>query len=76
MNTQIRGAVRRTEDQRLVTGSARYTEDLEIPGALHAAFVRSAVAHGRIVAIDTEEAKAAPGVAGVYTAADLELGTL
>ncbi len=76
MNTQIRGAVRRTEDQRLVTGSARYTEDLEMPGALHAAFVRSAVAHGRIVAIDTEEAKAAPGVVGVYTAADLGLEPL
>lgn len=76
MNTQIRGAVRRTEDQRLVTGSAKYTEDLTLPGMLHAAFVRAAVAHGRIVGIDTEEAKAAPGVVGVYTAADLELGSL
>jgi len=76
MNTQIRGAVRRTEDHRLVTGSAKYTEDLQMPGALHAAFVRSAVAHGRIDAIDTEEATAAPGVVGVYTAADLDLGTL
>jgi carbon-monoxide dehydrogenase large subunit len=76
MNTQIRGAVRRTEDQRLVTGSAKYTEDLQLPGTLHAAFVRAAVAHGRIVGIDTEEARTAPGVVGVYSAADLELGTL
>ena len=42
-------AVRRTEDARLVTGAARYLEDFQIEGALHVAFVRSPLAHARIV---------------------------
>ena len=57
----------------MVTGSARYTDDLEIPGALHAVFVRSVVAHARIGGLDTSEAAGMPGVAAVFTAADLDL---
>ena len=62
--------VRRVEDQRLLTGSGRYVDDLRIPGVLHAAFIRSAHAHARIRNIDIAEAAAQPGVVAVYTAAD------
>jgi carbon-monoxide dehydrogenase large subunit len=60
----------------MVTGSARYTDDLAIPGALHAVFVRSAVAHARITGLETGEAAAMPGVVAVLTAADLDLPSL
>ena len=63
--------VRRREDPRLVTGQAQYTPDIPLPGALHLAVVRSPYPHAEIVSIETEEAAAAPGVAGVFTAADI-----
>ena len=63
----------RREDPPLVTGAARYTDDLHPPGALHAAFVRAPLAHGRILAIDPAPAAAMAGVAGVWTAAELDL---
>jgi carbon-monoxide dehydrogenase large subunit len=65
-------AVRRTEDNRFLTGRGRYTDDLRFPGETFACFVRSPHAHARILAIDTEAAAAAPGVAGVLTHADVE----
>jgi carbon-monoxide dehydrogenase large subunit len=71
--TDMGAAVRRVEDPPLVTGSARYTEDLALPGAVHAVFVRSVLGHARINGIDTAEAAAAPGVVAVLTAADLDL---
>ena len=61
----------RREDARLLTGAARYVDDLIIPGVLHAVFVRSPHAHAAIRAIDAAAARAAPGVAGVFAAADL-----
>ena len=61
----------RKEDQRLITGRSRYTDSLTPPGTLHLYVVRSPLAHATIENIDTAEAKAAPGVFGVYTAADL-----
>jgi carbon-monoxide dehydrogenase large subunit len=67
------GAVFRREDPPLLTGAASYCEDLAPPGALHAVFVRAPLAHGRILAIDPAPAAAMPGVAGVWTAADLDL---
>jgi carbon-monoxide dehydrogenase large subunit len=67
-------ALRRVEDPPLLRGARPYTDDLREPGALYAVFVRSVVAHARIVAIDVAEAAAAPGVVGVYTADDLSLG--
>jgi aerobic carbon-monoxide dehydrogenase large subunit len=73
MVTSLGDAVRRVEDPVMVTGSARYTDDLAIPGALHAVFVRSAVAHARITGLDTGEAAGMPGVVAVLTAADLDL---
>lgn len=62
---------RRTEDRRLVTGRGRYIDDVEIPGALHACFVRSPHAHARIVSIDTSAALALPGVVAVVTGEQL-----
>jgi aerobic carbon-monoxide dehydrogenase large subunit len=64
--------IRRREDPRLVTGTARYTDDLTLPGMVNAAILRSPHAHARIRKIDTTRAQAAPGVLAVYTAPDIE----
>jgi aerobic carbon-monoxide dehydrogenase large subunit len=61
----------RREDPALLTGEARFVDDLVVPGALHAKVVRSPYAHARIRSIDTTEARAMPGVVGVFTGADL-----
>ncbi len=61
----------RKEDARFLTGHGQFVDDVVVPGALHAAFVRSDVARGRIISIDTEEAAAIPGVRAVYTADDI-----
>jgi carbon-monoxide dehydrogenase large subunit len=66
----------RTEDPVFLSRGATYTDDLtdeRLNGALHLTLVRSPLAHGRITGIDVEAAKAAPGVIGVFTAADLDL---
>jgi carbon-monoxide dehydrogenase large subunit len=64
-------ALRRKEDPRLITGRARYVEDISLPGTLWAAFVRSPEAHARIVAIDAGAARELPGVHAVFTGEDL-----
>ena len=61
----------RKEDLRFLTGHGRYVEDIEIPGALHACFVRSPHPHARIRRIEVQEAKKVPGVIAVYTGKDL-----
>jgi carbon-monoxide dehydrogenase large subunit len=61
----------RTEDPRFLTTGGVYTEDMRLPGACHVHFVRSAVAHARIAAIDVSAALEAPGVIAVFTGADL-----
>jgi len=61
----------RREDPRLLTGRGRYVDDIEVPGALHACFVRSPHAHARIVSIDPSAALQMPGVAAVLTGRDL-----
>jgi carbon-monoxide dehydrogenase large subunit len=68
----VGGAVPRAEDERFITGAARYTEDVPADGALHAEFVRAYPAHARVLSIEAGEARATPGVVGVYTAADLD----
>jgi carbon-monoxide dehydrogenase large subunit len=73
IKTVMGGEVRRREDPRLVTGRGRYTADVSREGWLHAAFVRSTVAHARIKSIDCAAAAALPGVAGIFVAADLAL---
>ncbi|MDE2583582.1 MAG: xanthine dehydrogenase family protein molybdopterin-binding subunit [Rhodospirillales bacterium] len=70
MNADPR-SLRRIEDDPLLRGAAQYVDDLAPAGLLHAAILRSPHAHARIVAIDTASARAVPGVAGVFTAADL-----
>ena len=68
--------VLRTEDPRMLTEGARYVADLRFDGAAHACFVRSTVARGRLVGVDTTEARNQPRVLGVFTAADLDLPDL
>jgi carbon-monoxide dehydrogenase large subunit len=63
--------VARREDARFLTGRGVYVDDIPLPGMLHAAFVRSDIARGRIVSVDTADAAAVPGVVAVLTAADL-----
>lgn len=62
----------RIEDDRFIRGQGRYVSDLRFDNLAHAVIVRSQVAHARINAIDTEDAKASPGVLAVYTAEDLK----
>ncbi len=64
-------AVRRVEDPALVRGQGRFTDDVTLPGQAYLAFLRSDRAHARIVAIDTQAARAMPGVLAVHTGADL-----
>ena len=64
-------SVTRLEDPPLVTGRGRYAGDISFPHQLHMRVVRSHVASGRIVAIDTGAAKAVPGVFAVWSAADI-----
>ena len=61
----------RKEDLRFLTGHGRYVEDIEVPGALHACFVRSPHPHARIKSIRTQAATESAGVVAVYTGADL-----
>ena len=73
--TPIRGlghSVRRKEDDRFLRGRGNYVDDLQLPGMLHMALLRSPLAHARITAIDVEAAKAHPGVVAVVTGRDLD----
>jgi aerobic carbon-monoxide dehydrogenase large subunit len=72
----VGASVRRTEDLRLVTGRGRYVADITLPGQCHAAVVRSQVAHARLVRLDPDAARRAPGVVAVLTFEDLgDLGS-
>ena len=64
--------VRRFEDQRFVTGTGRYLDDIAPDDALHAVFLRSDVAHGVLPPLDLSEAREMPGVALALAAEDLE----
>ena len=65
-------AVKRTEDQRLLTGTGKYVGDVNLPGQAHAYILRSPEAHADIVRIDAAAAKKMPGVLAVLTGADLD----
>jgi len=73
---EIGSARRRKEDQRLITGRTRWTDNITPQGTLHLRFVRSPFAHARIAGIDTEAARQAPGVVGVFTGRDIGEGKL
>ena len=61
----------RSEDYRFLTGHGRYIDDIEVPGALHACFVRSPHAHARITSIDSTAAQGMPGVVRIVTGREL-----
>ena len=63
-------AVQRMEDPTLLTGAGEYTDDLVQAGMAHVVFVRSSVAHGRILSIDADDAATMPGVVAVYRAGE------
>jgi carbon-monoxide dehydrogenase large subunit len=65
-------AITRREDQRLLTGTGQYVDDTSVAGETYLVLVRSPHAHARIVSIDTQAAKAMPGVEAVLTGADLK----
>jgi carbon-monoxide dehydrogenase large subunit len=61
----------RREDLRLLRGQGQFVDDMDFPGVVHVAAVRSTQPHARILGIDTSAAKAAPGVLGVFTGEDI-----
>lgn len=63
--------IKRREDPALLRGAGRFADDIQLPGMLHACFVRSPFAHARVGTIDTAAAMALEGVVAVYTLADL-----
>jgi aerobic carbon-monoxide dehydrogenase large subunit len=70
--TRLIGAhVKRLEDPRLVTGGGRYLDDIQLPGLLHAAFVRSPHAHARLTAVDVSAALGASEVVAALTGREL-----
>jgi carbon-monoxide dehydrogenase large subunit len=72
-------SVPRREDFRFLTGTGTFSEDIRLTGMLYASVVRSTLAHADIIAIDTDLARAQPGVVAVFTAADFdddEMGTI
>lgn len=72
MSTRIFGSgIKRREDPRLITGKAKYTDDMQLPGMLCMAVVRSPHAHAFIKSIDTSAAAKMPGVVAVFTGNDL-----
>src|ERR1700741_4338777 len=68
---RILGAsIKRREDPRFITGKGNYTDDLNLQGMTHAAFVRSPHANAKIRKIDTAKASKAPGVVAIFTGKD------
>jgi carbon-monoxide dehydrogenase large subunit len=69
-------SIKRSEDPRILTGAGRYVDDIKLPGMLHAAFVRSPMAHARVLSVDVSAARELPGVVAVYSGADVEAMTV
>ncbi len=72
MGSMVGASVVRKEDPALLTGRGNFVDDIRLSGTVHMAYVRSFSAHATIDGIDAAEARALPGVLGVWTAADLE----
>ncbi|MFL6821585.1 MAG: xanthine dehydrogenase family protein molybdopterin-binding subunit [Xanthobacteraceae bacterium] len=70
-STGIGARIPRRELKRLLSGHGRYIDDIELPRMLHACFVRSPHPHAKLVSVDNAAARRAPGVAAVFTAADI-----
>ncbi|GAA2891794.1 molybdopterin-dependent oxidoreductase [Streptosporangium fragile] len=75
---EVGRARRRKEDSRLVTGRTMWTDNIQLPGMLYVAFLRSPMAHARITRVDTSAARSQPGVVAVVSGRDLadEQGSL
>lgn len=75
---EVGRARRRKEDARLITGRTQWTDNIQLPGMLHVAFLRSPMAHARITHVDTSGARTQPGVVAVFSGQDLagEQGSL
>ena len=71
-SAEVGNARLRKEDHRLITGRTKWTDNIQLPGMLHLAMVRSPLAHARIVSIDTSAAKAADEVIAVLTGEDIK----
>ncbi len=71
LRSYVGAPVKRKEDPRLITGSSTYVDDIQLPGMVHLAIVRSPHPHATITGIDTSEALAMPGVVAVVTANDI-----
>ena len=72
MTTRYFGApIARNEDRRLLTGRALFVNDVDRPGMLHVAFLRSPHAHASLVAVDLSRVRERPGVVATYAADDL-----
>ncbi|MEA2453927.1 MAG: aerobic carbon-monoxide dehydrogenase large subunit [Thermoleophilaceae bacterium] len=69
--TSVGQSLKRKEDPRMITGRGQYTEDIQLPGMLHAVLIRSTHAHATITSIDTSGAKEHAGVVAVYTGEEL-----
>ena len=78
VTTEIGKARTRKEDARLVTGQTNWTDNIVLPGLVHVAYLRSPMAHARIVSVDVSAARGAPGVIAAYSGADFaaEQGSL
>ena len=73
MSTKMMGAaIKRKEDPRLITGEARYLDDVKLTGMVYAAILRSPYAHARIKQINVEKARQQPGVVAVFTGQDFK----
>ena len=68
----VGGGVLRKEDPALVTGRANWTDNITLPGMLHAVFMRSPYAHAKITSIDVSAAREQPGIVAVFSGADLD----
>ena len=78
VTTEIGKARARKEDARLVTGQTNWTDNIQLPGLVHVAFLRSPMAHARIASVDVSAARGAPGVIAAFSGADFaaEQGSL
>lgn len=72
----VGASIGRREDPRLLSGRGRFTDDIELPGMLHAAFVRATVASATVTGVDLSAVRQVPGVVAAFDAADLELGDI
>ena len=70
MNKSIGQPIRRKEDERLLTGRGKFSDDFHLPNQAHAVMVRSSYPHAQIANIDGERTKRLPGVLGVFTGKD------